>query len=188
MKKVPVFLSMAAAAIVAVLLPGMARSRSSDAPSEELYGPCGGYESGMMGPSYRAGMWGMAERGGAFGRMGRSYGLGPLWKLDLSDAQRVQVKKIADDLRRSHRETRGKLRDAREELRGAEVVAEPEPTKVGAAFAEVSRLRQNMLEATVRARNQVRSILTPAQRHQFDDWRELGWDSRGSGLGAMGQG
>jgi len=188
MKKMPVILSVTAATIVAVLLPGMARSQGSNASSEDLYGPCRGHEAGMMGPSYRAGMWGMAERGGAFGRMGASYGLGPLWKLDLSDAQRVQVKKITDDLRRIHWAAMGRVRDAQERLREAEVSAEPDPKKVGAAYGEVSRLRQEMLEATVQARNQVRSILTPAQRQQFDDWRDLGWGSREGGSGAMGQG
>ena len=188
MKRLIVTLSaLATAAIPAVLLPAIARSQESAGSDEGLSGLCWGYgrDPGMMGPSYRAGMWERAERGGAYGMVRRANVLAPIWKLDLSGAERMQVSKIANDLRRGRSATMGKLRAARERLREVESVPEPDPKKVGAAYVEVSRLQQEMLEATVQARNQVRAILTPAQRRQFDDWRDLGWGAPATSRGGM---
>jgi len=187
MKRVFVILSATAAvALSAFALPGLARPQDSSASDQGYYGPCPGYGSGMTGPSYRAGMWGLAERGGAFDGMRRGGGLGPIWRLDLSDAQRAQVKKITDNLRLSHVATMSKLRDARAKLREIQMAPQPDPKEVGAAYEQVSQLRQDMLEATVQARNEVRSILTPVQRQRFDDWRDMGWGRREVGPDALG--
>ena len=126
---------------------------------------------GMSGMMDHGGMMGMG-RGGGLGAMGA--GLGPIWQLELNDVQRTQLTRVSDALRRAHWATMGKMLDARARLRDVEAQPQPDPKRVGAAFAEVSRLRQEMLEASVRARNDARALLTPAQREQLDRRRLRG--------------
>ncbi len=109
-------------------------------------------------------------------------GLGPLWRIELTDVQRKQLTRISDALRRAHWATMGRMLDARARLRDVMEQPQPDPRQVGAAFAEVSKLRQEMLEASVRARNEARALLTPAQREQLDRRRV-----RGGGPGAAAE-
>lgn len=122
---------------------------------------------------------------GAIGR-----GLGPVWRLDLTDVQRTQLTRLSDALRRAHWATMGKMLDANAKLRDLEAQPQPDPKQVGAAFAEVSKLRQEMLEATVRSRNDARALLTPPQREQLDRWRTRGSapDAATGGRAEMGAG
>ncbi|HYD39282.1 MAG TPA: Spy/CpxP family protein refolding chaperone [Anaeromyxobacter sp.] len=125
----------------------------------------GGGMHGMVGMMDGGGMMGMGG-GDSPGAMGA--GLGPIWRLELTDVQRKQLTRISDALRRAHWATMGKMIDARARLRDVGAQPQPDPRQVGAAFAEVSKLRQEMLEASVRARNEARGLLTPAQREQLD--------------------
>ncbi len=132
-----------------------------------------GHHGGMM----------FEGHGGMMG--GGALDLGPIWRLDLSDAQRADLRKITGDFRRANWTTIGNLIDARQKLRDAETAAQPDPKAVGAAFADVSKLEQTLLEAGVQARNQATALLTPAQRQQLDTWRKEG---RGPGGGPHHQG
>jgi Spy/CpxP family protein refolding chaperone len=139
-------------------------------------GPGGMGPGGMMG-RHRGEM--MGEEGGGMGGpgmggLGGHLGLGPIWRLDLTDAQRTQLRKMANDFRKANWSTIGNLLDARAKLRDAEAASQPDAKQVGAAFADVSKLRQALLEAGVQARNQALTVLTPPQRQQLDALRKEG--------------
>ncbi len=169
---------------------GSAADRGTDADC-----PCetGGWHGrGMMGGGMmggqRHGRW--MERGGMMGGgMQGALRLGPIWRLDLSDGQRAELRKITSDFRQANWNTIGNLIDARAKLRDLESAAQPDPKQVGAAFADVSKLRQALLEAGVQARNRALGVLTPAQRQQLEQFRKQGPGGgfHGHGPGMMGQ-
>ncbi len=164
--------------LAGALAPRIASGQDADAPGAEAAAHddgCGpGWNGrGGMGPhrmmgEHRRGM--MGEGGG----MGGHLGLGPIWRLDLTDGQRTQLRKMANDFRKANWTTIGNLLDARARLRDAESAPQPDPKQVGAAFADVSKLRQALLEAGVQARNQALTVLTPAQRQQLETLRKQG--------------
>jgi len=186
MKKAVMAVAFAGAVgLAGLILPALASPQDADDSGTATggYGPCWRDGDGRMGYGHGRGMMGGGHGGGpgAWGGhhgswdgpmgMGPAFGLGPVWRLDLSDTQRAQVNKIADDLRHANWATIGKLQDAQAKLRDLESQSTPDPKKVGATYGEASKLRQDILEASVQARNQVRALLTPAQRQELDQWR-----------------
>lgn len=161
----------------ALLVPGIAfphgRGGGDDGGCRAGDGRGGGMHDmhETMGMMDRDGMMGMGHGDGPDG-MGA--GLGPIWRLELTDVQRKQLTRLSDALRRAHWATMGKMIDARARLRDVQDSPQPDPRQVGAAFAEVSKLRQEMLEASVRARNEARALLTAPQRDQLDRRRGRG--------------
>jgi Spy/CpxP family protein refolding chaperone len=151
--------------LAAMLTPALAWSQEAKCPGAAARGD-GGPGMGMKGH-------------GGHGMMGGELGLGPIWRLDLTEAQRTQLTKLQTDYRRDNWGTLGKLLDARTSLRDLEHAAQPDAKKVGAAYAEVSKLEQSLLEARVQAGNQARAALTDAQRSQLDQWRQQGGNHAG---------
>lgn len=138
------------------------------------YGPRemgpGGYG---MGPGMMGG-YGMYEHGGGFGYgmgQGMMMGFGMLHALNLSDEQREKVTHIMDGQRKEIWKQMGDMMDAREKLQDLFAMDEPDPGKVGAAYADISRIRQNMIETVVKSRNEIWKVLTKEQRQQLHDWR-----------------
>lgn len=137
-------------------------------------GPCGmgpgmmGDDGDRMGPG---GMGGWGGHGMGPGMMMNGYGMGPIWRLDLTDAQRAKINSIADTLRRQHWAIMGKIMDHQAKLRDLTSAAEPDPKAVGAEYGNISKLRQEMIETHVVAMNQARAVLSNEQRDQFDRWR-----------------
>lgn len=185
-----IVLASAFGAAASLVVPGVASAHGGDGGGGACRADGGGRGGGMHGMMEHGGMMGMG-RGDARGAMGA--GLGPIWRLELNDVQRTQLTRVSDALRRAHWATMGRMLDARARLRDVEAQPQPDPKKVGAAFAEVSKLRQEMLEASVRARNDARALLTPAQREQLDRRRlgggtaaedgDAGGDDEGTGAG-----
>lgn len=168
--------------LAGALVPHLTVAQDAEAPGAKR-GPaaadddddgCPGWHGrGEMGPRGRMG----GHHGGRMGEEGMmggmsGLGLGPVWRLDLSDGQRTQLRKLQADFRRANWNTIGNLIDARAKLRDLESAPQPDPKQIGAAYADVSKLRQQLLEASVQARNQALTVLTPPQRKQLDTWRE----------------
>jgi len=129
-------------------------------------GMMGGY--GMMGgQGMGPGM--MGGYGGGPGMMG-GYGMGPYTMLNLSDDQRSKINKIHDAERKQHWAIMGKMMDVENTQRDLLAQSEPDPKKVGAAYAEMSKLRQQMLETHVQANNDMQKVLTKEQREQLQQW------------------
>ena len=136
---------------------------------------CGGWHGMMGGGGRMGGHHGDMMFGGHGGMMGGgALDLGPVWRLDLSDAQRSELRKLAGDFRRANWTTIGNLIDARQKLRDAETAAQPDSKAVGAAFADASKLEQTLVQARVQARSQALAVLTPEQRQQLEQWRKQG--------------
>ena len=138
----------------------------------------------------------MIVHGGyGMGRMG-DFGMGPgmmmgypmMHRLGLSDDQRAKVRKIIEQHHKEMWSAMGDMIEARNKLRDLYDEDRPDPAKVGAAFAEVSKFRRQMLEVRLRIRNEIREVLTPQQREQLGKWRHGTWRDGSREPGGMGKG
>jgi Spy/CpxP family protein refolding chaperone len=142
-----------------------------------------GHGYGMMGgQGMGPGM--MGGYGGGPGMMG-GYGMGPYAMLGLSDDQRNKINKIHDAERKQHWAIMGKMMDVENKQRDLLAHSEPDPKKVGAAYAEMSKLRQQMLETHVQANNDMQKVLTKEQREQLRQWHR-GMRGGQGGVGPRG--
>lgn len=139
-----------------------------------------GYRGYDMGRGMTGG-FGMHERGGMFGRGMKRFGM--FHALNLSDEQRDKIRHIMYAQRKEMWKQMGSMMDAREKMRDLFAEDQPDPRKVGAAYADISRVRQKMVEARVRTHNEIWNLLTNEQREQLKSWRHGHW-----GAGARGSG
>src|SRR5262245_9758542 len=143
------------------------------------YGPGYGYGPGMMGDGWGMGPGMMWRDGGGGPGMMRGYdGVGAT---KLTDDQRAQLNKLPDGERPPPWALMGKMLDGQTVLRDLYAQNEPDPKKVGAAYGEIAKLRQQMVELRVQTQNQIQKLLTPEQREQLQEWRRGGWGPRGHG-------
>jgi Spy/CpxP family protein refolding chaperone len=186
----------AAVAAATVLSIGAipAHAQQSQEPPR-MMGP-GMMGGGMMGPGMMGGgpgdgrgwrddddRWGWAMMGGrGMGMMGgpgmgpgmmmdgmgmMGFGLAMIGRLDLTDTQRRQVQRIADDLRRKNWGLMGQMHDEMSRMRDAMWADRRDRATILAANRRMSELRQQMLENTLTAADQAEAVLTPAQREQL---------------------
>ena len=149
-------------------------------------GPGGGMGMGMMGMGGPGmGMMGGGMMGGM--GMGPGGGMGPVWMLDLTDEQRDKIEKIYDDVRRKNWDTYGKIMDEQSKLRDLYSGDTVDPKKVGAIYAGISKLHQQVIEANVEAHNRVQAVLTKEQKEQLRQWSRGGMGGRGM-MGPGGRG
>jgi|SRR5690606_6439181 len=138
-------------------------------PGYGMGGGCGyGAGGGMMGP----GMMGGGMMGGgmmAGGMMGRA-----LWALDLDEAQRKEVLKIGDELRKQRWAAMGTMHDEMAKLRDAAWAGgKRDRAAILAAHKRMSELRQQQLENSLDAAEKIEKVLKPEQRERlgrFGPW------------------
>lgn len=119
---------------------------------------------GMMG-GYRG--YGMGP-----GMMMGGYGLGAIYRLDLSDDQRRQLAKIDDELRRKNWDLMGKMQDEMARLRDATWAADKrDRNAILAASKRMSELRLQMLENRLDAEDRGEALLTAPQKEQLKELR-----------------
>lgn len=132
------------------------------------YGPGQGMGSAMMGgcgygQAMGPGMMGGGMMGG--GMMGMA---GPaLAVLGLDDAQRKEVVKIGDELRRKRWAVAGQMQDEMAKIRDAAWSGKRDRAAILAAHKRMSELGQQQLENSLDAADQVDKVLTPEQREQL---------------------
>ena len=142
-----------------------------------MMGDRGGYGMGMMGPGMMGG-YGMGHgmMGGAdMGMMGQSMMMGPggmgrmgaIWSLDLTEEQASRVDKIRDDLFRKHRGVMSQMWEAQDKMRDQYGADNRDAAAIGKAYAQISDLQRQMLEAQVQAEKQMEEVLTKEQREQL---------------------
>ncbi|MEW6330427.1 MAG: Spy/CpxP family protein refolding chaperone [Pseudomonadota bacterium] len=156
-------------------------------------GPGGGMGmmgGGMMDMMMGGGPGGMGMMGGG-GMMGMGpgmgmMGMGPVWMLDLSDEQRDKIEKIQDDARRKNWDTYGKIMDEQAKLRDLYTGDTVDPKKVGATYAGIAKLHQQVIESGVETHNRVQAVLTKEQKEQLRQWRRGGMGSGMMGPGGRG--
>jgi len=157
--------------------PGMMGGGMMDMMMGMMMGGGGGY--GMMGPGMMGGGYGMGYGMGP-GMMGG--GMGPLYMLNLSDAQRDKIEKIRDAERQKHWNIAGKILEEQNKLRDLYQPDEQDPKKIGAAYGNIAKLQQQMIEIHVQANNDAQKMLTKEQREQLKQWQRDAW-GQGGGYG-----
>ncbi|MBX3592582.1 MAG: Spy/CpxP family protein refolding chaperone [Burkholderiaceae bacterium] len=117
------------------------------------YGPGMGF-GGMMGP----GMMG----GGMMGVAGPA-----LAALGLDEAQRNEVVKIGDELRKKRWAVAGQMQDEMARIRDAAWSGKRDRAAILAAHKRMSELGQQQLESSLDAAERIDKVLTPEQRQQL---------------------
>ena len=128
------------------------------------YGPWQGMGGGMMG-------------GGGHGGGGRGVGVmgggmlgvaGPaLAALGLDEAQRNEVVKIGDELRKKRWAVAGQMQDEMAKIRDAAWSGKRDRAAILAAHKRMSELGQQQLESSLDAAERIDKVLTPEQRQQL---------------------
>lgn len=159
--------------------PGTAPSGGPGAP-----GAAPG-ESSEYGGEYGGG-YGMGP--GMMHGFGGGPGLAAIERLGLSDAQRARVNGILDAHRKKDWPIFGQIVDDRAKLRDLYSASQPDPGAIGAAYADLGKHQQEIAQDQVQAMNEIRLVLTPEQRAQFDRWRGATAGSGGGGASGAGGG
>lgn len=118
---------------------------------------------GGFGPGPRAVGQGRGGRGPG-GPMGVFPGLA---QLDLTDAQREQIRTIVEQERQAAGNPGEKLRQAEQTLHAALLADTPDQQAIEAAKAALNAAQSAELDARVQLMSKIASILTPAQRQQL---------------------
>ena len=142
-------------AVMTAALAGAHPQNTSDGSGQ----PAG---RGRGGPMGRFG--GPGGRGGPGGPM---MALGPIMRLNLSDAQREQVKGIVDSHRDEHRAVAERVRAAHDALEAAVTADQFDEGTVRARSAEAASVDADIAVAQARLRTEVLQILTADQRAQL---------------------
>jgi Spy/CpxP family protein refolding chaperone len=135
--------------------------------------------TGMMGP-------GMGMMGPGMGMMGPGMGM---MGIDLNPEQQTEMRRIQRELRRQNWERMGQLMEAMEDLHELMASESPDPAAVGQAHARMAELKRPMIEARVKAMNEMRALLTDEQRERMRSGpRGMGMmpgmqDGMGGGMG-----
>ena len=117
-------------------------------------------------PVAREGKW----RGKGHGRHHRRGGF-MLAKLNLSDAQKAQLKQIRDSRRDEVTGLRNELRTKRQELRQAEQGGTFNQELAAQKLAEMAPIKARLMAEKHQMRQQALAILTPEQKAQLDQMK-----------------
>ena len=121
--------------------------------------------------------------GGMGPRMGRAEGMARF--LGLSEAQKVEVRKLMEGRRAEHEALREQLETNSERLEKALESASPAPAEIGELAIEGHRLREQGRALRAAQDKAVRSLLNPEQQTKFDAMKALR-DEGGRRGGPMG--
>lgn len=133
------------------------------------YGPWQGMGGGMMGGcGYGAGMGFGGMMGGGMMGPGMMGVAGPaLAALGLDEAQRNEVVKIGDELRKKRWAVAGQMQDEMAKIRDAAWSGKRDRAAILAAHKRMSELGQQQLESSLDAAERIDKVLTPEQRQQL---------------------
>ena len=130
-----------------------------------------------QGPGQRLGGPGR----GAGGPMGPPGILGMVHQLDLSDAQKEQIKALADQARQNG-DPGAALREAEQKLHAAVLADPPDLQAIASQRAALNAAHAAELDHQIAMMQQVAQILTPAQKQQLLALQAQGPRGRGRGL------
>ncbi len=179
--------SLLASSLVTAILIGVNVSATAAEPRtpnpQMMQGQRGGYGPGMMGGGYGPG-YGMHQGGGygpgyGMGMMGGGYGMGPgmmggwgvgmgpIYMLDLSDAQTAQLEKIQTEMQKKHRTLMRQMWDEQEKLGDMYGADKRDPEAMGKAYSRMSDFQRQMIEIHADAENKMEAVLTKEQKEQL---------------------
>ncbi len=143
-------------------------------------GMMGGYGGYGMGPGMMGGYGGYGMGPGMMGGYGGNhmggFGLGPLYRLNLTDEQHKQIDGIEDGLRKKNWGLMGKMQDEMSKLNGLGTEKQ-DRSAILAANKRMFELRQQMLENGLDAQDKVESLLTPQQKGQYKKLSQSRFDN-----------
>jgi periplasmic protein CpxP/Spy len=103
------------------------------------------------------------------GRFGLMRGLS---RLDLTESQKTEVKRIMESRKTTFESLRERARTDREALRAVSEVPTPDTSAVGAAFLKLRADRKALRAERESAMQEIRSILTTEQKEKLDSMRQ----------------
>jgi protein CpxP len=110
-------------------------------------------------------------KGGAMG--GRMFGGGRMFsQLDLTDAQKEQLKQLRQNHRQEVASLRNEIRTKRQEIRQSSQSGAFDEALVAQKLAEIAPLEAKMMAARHRHHQETLSVLTPEQRTKLEQMRE----------------
>jgi periplasmic protein CpxP/Spy len=110
---------------------------------------------------------------GRHGKMGGRFGMmHGLSRLDLTDSQKAEVKRIMDARKATFDSLHERARADWEALDAAADAQSPNPATVGAAYLKVRANREAMRAERQALMEQIRAILTPEQRDKLDAMKQ----------------
>ena len=120
---------------------------------------------------------GRRDHSGHFGRRG---GEGRMFKnLDLTDAQKAQIKQIHENSRAEIRPIAEQVRAKRQEIRQAREGGTVNEALVTQKLTEIAPLEAKLIAERARVHEQMLSVLTPEQRTKLEQMREQFKSRRG---------
>ncbi|HJQ68693.1 MAG TPA: Spy/CpxP family protein refolding chaperone [Blastocatellia bacterium] len=121
---------------------------------------------------------GRRDHAGQFGKRGG--GMGRLFsQLDLTDAQKAQIKQIHEDSREQLRPLAEQIRAKRHEIRQAQQSGSADEALIRQKLTEIAPLEAKMMAERARIHEQTLSVLTPEQRTKLEQLREQFKSRRG---------
>ena len=119
-------------------------------------------------------------RRGREGHFGRRGGEGRIFKqLDLTDAQKAQMKQIREDSREQIRPLAEQIRAKRQEIRQAREGGTVNEALVTQKLTEIAPLEAKLIAERARVHEQMLSVLTAEQRSKLEQMREQFKSRRG---------
>jgi Spy/CpxP family protein refolding chaperone len=94
-----------------------------------------------------------------------------LSRLDLTESQKTEVRKIMDSRKATFESLRERIHTDKEALNEAAEAQNPDAAVVGAAFLKVRADREALRAEHLATMEQIRSILTPEQKEKLDTLR-----------------
>jgi Spy/CpxP family protein refolding chaperone len=122
-------------------------------------------------------------RGGHRGMRGGM--LRGLARLDLSETQKADIRRIMETRHAALEPLRERFQADRDALRAAAEAQSADPAAVGAAFLRVRANRETMRAERQKTMEEIRAVLTVEQREQFDAMRQNSRE-RHRGMGGRG--
>jgi Spy/CpxP family protein refolding chaperone len=144
---------------------------------------------GMMGGHRGMGMMGGHRGMGMMGGMNGMgmMGMGPMMMLpDMTDKQRNAMRDIMRDMHDKNWDRMGEMMELRNQMQDIMQADKPDPTAAGRIYDKMAKLRGQMFQERLQARNKMMDQLTDEQRKKLQEYRE---QYRGmGGPGMMGHG
>ncbi|MDH4114148.1 MAG: Spy/CpxP family protein refolding chaperone [Burkholderiaceae bacterium] len=138
-------------------------------PPQGTLGPDYGMGPGMMGGyGMGPGMMGGYAQGSGYGMgPGMMDGYGSRADLNLTAEQRGKIASIRNDVRRKHWELMGKMQDEQAKLNEQYYSDQRDDAPLSKSYRDMSELRQQMFDLSLRARRQIDAVLTQEQRDKL---------------------
>jgi Spy/CpxP family protein refolding chaperone len=106
---------------------------------------------------------GMVGRGGLEGL--------PLGALDLTDAQREQVRQLVQQFRTQTEPYRERMRQAMDARRDASLASPPDEGRIRAAMQDLAQVQADMAVQQAQLRSSILALLTPEQQQKAQELR-----------------